>query len=242
MRISIVNAVTSVTATSEDANYPAANLLRPDQPFIPWKATGTGDQTLSVTLTQASKLIVLVRANFITATIAGVPATIQRNVVNWRYQHAILLSSPVSSFSVVIPSQSPTEDSVLKLGGIWAGPVEVPPRDLLYDVGMDTIPAWVDIKPDHNGWVERLTLGQPRGTLSAQRIGRIVRATPGLNDELRAWAEIDRKCWEADKFAVFLNAGDPSLALIARRSGSLAWTRNRFNIVEGHMDLEEVIQ
>jgi hypothetical protein len=244
LRFSFLNALTSVTATSEDSGYPASNLLTPRAPFIPWKSTSTATQTLSLTMSEASDLILLVRANFTEATIGGVEVDLSRNFVNWRYQLVHLLSSGVTTLSVVIPTQATTDGaSYFSLGGIWAGPQVLPPLDFRFDVSPETLVGEITVKPDHGGWAEVMRLGEPRASFAVTRVAtKLRRLSPGRGDSLQSWSEIDRQCWEAEVFAMAFNAGDDSAAYVCRRIGAIDWNRNRLNIAEGALKLEEVIQ
>lgn len=243
-RYSFANLLTVAAATSEDADYPASNLLHPERPFMPWKSTSTAEQTLTLTLSGAVSLVILVGANFTQATLNGNAITIGRSPFNRRYQYGTAILPAVASLPLVIPSQTPTDGGTkFRLGGIWAGASVVPPMNPRFNVEHTTLTPILDLQPEHQGWRERLFMGDPIVNLRVSRVARTTRLTPALNDHLRRWADIDRQVMEADYFGLFLNAGDSSQAYVVRvREPEITWQRARLKLSESEYDLEEVIR
>lgn len=245
-------------SSQQSASFAAQNVKTPQRPFFPWRTGATGDQNVVVDFGSAKvvEALVLVRTNFVTARIQGNPSdswgapafdqlvTIDENPQNGRNQYGSILTGFNYRFlRILIPSQTPIDGvGYYLLGGIWAGTQVRPPSNFLYQVNYDTIEPLVDLQPDHKGWRQRLTLGEPVAKLTAKRKARTGFPQPFVNDHLRRWTALDRQMREADFFAFLLDNGDPSQSYVMRRISEMAWSHNRQRLSEGDLILEEAIQ
>lgn len=248
----------TIVGSTENENFPASYAAEPQSPFLPWRTTALGDQSLVIDFgaQTAVTLLLLIRTNFASATIQGnatdswtSPAfsqavTIARNPFNWRYQHGVVLSGfSYQYMRVLIPSQTPVDGAgAYILGGVWAGATVRPPMNPRADVVFETLQPFKDVGPDDDAWRERLYLGEPLVRMRMTRLARVTRLSPGLDDQLQQWSEIDRQMYAADRFAMFLDAGDPSQAYVVRGIHALTWDRRRLNVAEGRFELEESIR
>lgn len=262
-RISYTNLVAdgTVTASSESADYPAENVKQAGQPFLPWRTAALGVQTLVVDLgvTPATQvLLILNRTNFVTATIEantsdswGSPAlsqpiTIAENPVNGRYMHSLVFQNfPYQFVRLVIASQTPVDAAAYYLlGGLWVGECITVPSNVLADIEITTKQPRKDLRPPHEGWLERLVLGEELAVLTVPRQAKATRIAPLRdNDKLSRWALIDRLIWRAGRFAFFFNAGDPTQGYIVFTDvDNITWRMANRLRATGDWRLEESLQ
>lgn len=173
--------------------------------------------------------------------------TIVRNVFNGRYQHShvppVTVPFNYRYFRLVIPSQAPPDGAVVyRLGGLWAGVIVKPPSNFRMAFNVRVRDPRVDVAPEHGGWRQRLTLGEPSVVLSTTRQARVNKLTPGLGDHLASWLDIDRQARSADIFAVYFNAGDPTQGYVMRRLNDVEWDRDRHRLMTSPYEIEEVIR
>ena len=258
-KVSLLNRVVGATITGagSDPAYPAANAASPDRPFQPWKSTDLGGHALVVDFGAAVTLdtIALIRTNFATPVIYGnatdswgAPSysqtvTVGRNLISSRYHHvhAIVGSFNYRYLRIQIQPQSTLDGaSVYLLGGIWAGVWTVPPRGFRWGYALDRIEPVLDQRT-LSGALHRLRLGEPIAHATAQRQALLTTSPPGLNDQLAAWAEFDRKMADADSTLVWWEPTDPAQGWIMRRLAPPAWTVGSKKLAEGSFELEEII-
>jgi len=262
--ISIQNYVaatpTVITGSTAAANSPASNLSKPGRPFMPWRTTTGGDQSAVINFAAAKVVdaVWLVRTNFTSVRIQGNTSdswgappfdqafTIGLSPWNFRYQ----LGSRLTGFNyqymrVLIPSQTPTDGTTAYLlGGVWAGPIEKLPQNVRFDVNLATVQPSLDVAPQHQGWRQRLVLGEPLCRIAAMRTSRITHMMPGYQDDLTLWQSIARRVRENDMLAILLGAADSSQAFVVRpiNEAHWQWTRRRLLRAESPWELEEAIQ
>ncbi len=251
---------TTITGSSEAANSPATNLSKPGRPFMPWRTGAGGDQSAVINFGSAILIqaVWLVRTNFTTVRIQGNPTdswgapafnqefTIAQSPWNFRYQLGVRLTGFTYQFMrVFIPSQTPTDgSSAYLLGGVWAGPIEGLPQNVRFDVNLATVQPSLDVAPQHQGWRQRLVLGEPLCRLAAMRTSRITHMMPGYQDDLTLWQSIARRIRENDMLAIILGSADSSQAFVMRpiNEAHWQWTRRRLLRAESPWELEECIQ
>lgn len=263
MYISIQNHVaaltTVITGSSEAANSPATNLSKPGRPFMPWRTAAGGDQNAVINFAAAKVVdaVWLVRTNFTSVRIQGNPSdswgapafdqafTISLSPWNFRYQLGVRLTGFNYQFlRVLIPSQTPTDGTAAYLlGGVWAGPIEKLPQNVRFDVNLATVQPSLDVAPQHQGWRQRLVLGEPLCRIAAMRTTRITHMMPGYQDDLALWQSIARRIRENDMLAILLGAADSSQAFVMRpiNEAHWQWTRRRLLRAESPFELEELI-
>lgn len=250
-------ATATVTASSELGSSLATNVRTPGRPFLPWRTTTTGDQSVVLDFTTAKsvKLLLLIRANFTSARIQGNPTdswgspafnqliTISRNPWNYRYQHGVRLTGfNYRYLRILIPSQTPTDaSSGYLLGGVWAGGETRTPRHFRIEYEPETVEPKLDMVPEHQGWRQRLVMGDPLARFQFTRIATVNRYVPGYSDELATWKEIDRQIVDADIFAILLTTLENAQAFVVRPVADNKWTRRRHTLAEQEWSLEEVI-
>lgn len=254
----VADAGAIIAASSELADNPATNTAIPGRPFMPWRSAAGGDQSVVINFgaTRSVGGVWLIRTNFTSVNIQGNPSdswgapafdqayTITRSPFNWRYQFGVKLSGFSYQFMRIrIPSQTPTEGSAYLLGGVWAGPVESLPQNFRFDVNLATVQPSQDVSPAHQGWRQRLVLGEPLTRIAAMRSSRITRMMPGKSDDLNDWQDIARRIRANDAFALLLGDADQSQAYILRpiNEAHWQWTRRRLNRAESPWELEELI-
>jgi hypothetical protein len=251
--------VTTATGSSQQStSFSASNVKTPQRPFFPWRTGALGDQNVVVDfgVAKAVETFLIARTNFTSARIQGNPSdswgapafdqaiTIDRNPVNGRYQYGATLTAFNYRFlRVLIPSQTPVDGvGYYLLGGLFAGTEVRPPMNYLYQVNYDTIEPLIDLQPDHKGWRQRLTLGEPVAKMTVKRKARTNFQQPFVGDHLRRWADLDRQMREADFFAFLTDSGDTSQSYMMRRISEMSWSHNRQRLSEGDLVLEEAIQ
>lgn len=261
MYLSLVNQVrpltTVITGSSEAAEWPASNLHRPERPFTPWRTTGTGDQSVVINFGSAKAIdgIWLVRTNFASARIQmnssdswGAPPVDQLHTLiqspwNFRYQLGVRIVGAAYQFlRIFIPSQTPTDGAAYYLlGGVWAGALEPLPQNARFDLNYVTVQPTKDVGPNHQGWRQRLVMGEPLCRITAFRTSRITEMMPGYQDDLNRWQSIARRIRDNDTFAIILGAADPSQAFVVRpiNDAHWQWTRRRLGRAESSWELEE---
>lgn len=102
------------------------------------------------------------------------------------------------------------------LGGVWAGTLTNPPRDVFFEHDQERRRFYRDVGPDHEAWAERLVLGRDRYETRLRRQAKD-------DTELAAWREIDRQMDEAGYFLVVLDYGDPAEAYVMRCTERSPW-------------------
>lgn len=262
MYLSIQNHVaaltTTIAASSEAANLPATNVSKPGRPFMPWRAGAAGDQSVVINFGSAKLVnaVWLVRTNFTTVRIQGNPSdswgapafnqeyTVGLSPWNFRYQLGVRVTGFNYQFlRVFIPSQTTTDGTAYMLGGVWAGPIEPLPQNVRFDVNLATVQPSLDVAPQHQGWRQRLVLGEPLCRMAAMRTSRITHMMPGYQDDLNRWQSIARRIRENDSLAIILGSADSSQAFVMRpiNEAHWQWTRRRLLRAESPWELEELI-
>ena len=257
--LSLLNYVATAAITTTDPNGSAtADYIRsPGRPFLPWRTGALGAQNIVINFgsTKSVKLLLLVRTNFTTANIQGHPSdswgapafdqaiTISRNPWNYRYQWGMrVVGFSYQYMRISIPSQSTTDGSTgYLLGGVWAGDELRIPRQFRFDYDAETVEPLVDMIPPHQGWRQRLIMGEPMARFTFSRIATIDQFTPGYADQLLAWKDIDRQIRENDICALLLTTQDPAQAFVVRPTGDNKWRRNKYTMAEHQITYEEVL-
>lgn len=248
---------TVVTGSTQDATYVATNVKSPQRPFLPWRTTATSEQTLVLDFlgTATITFLALIYGNFIDVTVQGnatdswgAPSFSQatklsRNPWNSRYHLGIVLSGFAYRYMrIVIAAQTPIDGAAyFRLGGIWAGVSVETPRHVEFSVRYERVEPKRDLVPDHEGWRQRLKLGEPYTRIHAERVARMTIESPGYGDELMTWALLDRQMWEMDYFAYFTNLLDPAQVYVVRRIESPTWTPSELGLADSTLELEEVV-
>lgn len=237
----------AITPSSETTSYQASNVATPAKPMLPWRTAALGAQTLVIDFGSATALdvVALIRTNFASATVQGHASdawtspsyskdiTVARNLGNFRYQHVhrTALSAVPFNFRylrLLIPSQTPLDGAAYYLlGGLWAGRWATVPRDINWPYSVTRIEPGVLVEPDHKGWEQWLSLGEPRVEITVGR--RAVRppgGVPGLGDELAAWLELERLTLEAGASLLQIEPGDPSQCWVVGRNASPSWSHD----------------
>lgn len=258
--ISIANYVASATITGSSAtgDNPVTAISKPGRPFLPWRTAAGGDQSAVINFGTAKQVqgIWLIRTNFTSVRIQGNSSdswgappfdqafTIGLNQWNWRYQLAARLTGFAYQYMrIFIPTQTPTEGSAYLLGGVWAGAVEHLPENFRFDVNLATIQPGLDVQPTHQGWRQRLILGEPLCRLSCMRTSKVSRLMPGVQDDLVTWQDIARRIRDNDMFAMVLGSADTTNGYVFRpvNTAYWQWTRRRLLRAESPWELEELI-
>lgn len=254
IRFAPINLVELATATasSEDAVYVAVNARHPERPFEPWKTTTTGIQSLVIDFGTATTLtggsVSLIHANFTSASIQGhatntwgAPtynqAVTLTRAPNERYHHGhrIVGTFALRFLRILIPSQTPTDGAtVYRLGGVWAGGLISPPRDIRMEPTERKHEPREDLKPGHGGWLARFQRGEPLYCLYAEQL-------VDNDTELAAWREVERQLADADYFLTLVRDTYLAEAFVMRRTNSPDW-RHAKVWMTGSLDLEEVVR
>ena len=235
----------AIVGSTEDATYTAAMLRTPAKPFKPWRTTSLVGQSVVVDFGApvALDVVALIGANFTFAVVQGNAADswgsssyvqntlIARNPVTGRYHHLhdTALSATPFVFQFLrlsIPDQTPTDGAgYYRLGGIWAGLWDAVPRDIDLPYTPTCEEPGYLIEPDHKGsWEQWLNMGEPRAVIQVTRYARAGDPTPGRDDELFAWRDLERLMRERDAFLIQTEAADPAQGWVVRRAASPAWT------------------
>jgi hypothetical protein len=251
-RFSDLNHVATATVTApEQAGYPASNIKTPQSPRVVWRAPNTAAVRITVDFGSPKlvEMIVLVRPEFPSLTYVleatplsnnwvSPPISVSYNQWSRVFQNGYLVS-PGQTYRylrVEIPSST-----YQQLGGLWAGPLVAVPRDIRWEEQMITVEPVRDLQPDHQGWRQRLKMGDPYTVIRARRVAvNAAGAAAGANIELAHWIDLDARMWGVDAFAWYSNRGDPALAWIMRRVSETAWPIHQ-TVSESDLTLEEVM-
>ena len=259
----LADANITLTPSSADATYTAANLRTPQRPFLPWRTTALGAQNVVVDFLAARKVtaLLLTHVNMTSVTIQGnatdswgAPSfsqalTIRRNPWNGRYQHGVILSGFNFRFMrVLIPSQSVINGvAYYSIGGLWLGTINSTPRPHHWRVDYRVIEPRLETQPAHRGWRQRLKMGEPLTSVTLSLAARVNERRPGDNDQLRDWLEIERRQRDADYFVLFpisdepLIIPDPSQIIVSRNVAALQWRMQDLGLATAQWELEEVV-
>lgn len=264
MRVSTVNlvATATVTASSEDPFWLAANLKAPQRCFLPTRTAALGDQTWVIDYGSAKAVEGwgIINVNFASAKIQanatdswGAPSydsgllALGRNPYTGRYAYTHLSAQTFRYHRLVVPSQTPVDGAAYyAIGGLHAG--------LLPSVPGTTVPAirWayrasrleptVDVGPEHKGWDQRLRLGETRTRLTLQRLADAAGAPlVAGTDELSTWLELERQWFLADAALVWLRDDHPGLTWMMRIAQGPEWNLDS-HLSESDIELVEVVR
>jgi hypothetical protein len=253
----LVEAAT-LTGSTQDATYVAANAASPQRPFLPWRTTATTAQSLVVNFGAAKALTVvgLVRTNYVTVNIQGNAAdawgaptydqaiTVARNPWNTRHQHVHLpVAFNFQFLRILIAAQTPTDAAAYFLtGGVWAATdLTSAPRNPTYSLQIRRVEPVIEVQPRHRGWRQRASAGYPITTIRARRQASITLASAGSADELNTWLNLDRLMHDADYNLVYLDQGDASQGWVMRRVSEPEFTLDGPTLTEGDVEYEEVV-
>jgi hypothetical protein len=261
-RVGLTNliATATISASTQATGYSAENVKTPQRPFAPWKTTTTaGTQSVTADLGSAKAVdaVALVHANFAIARIQADDAptfnsaggnpqydqliTLTRNPWNGRYSHIHRpVTVPRRYWRIQIPNQATTDGATeYRLGGWWAGVFVALPRGLRWSYRIHRIKPKEIVGPDHEGWDEELVLGHLRTHIVVHRHA-VIGATPGLNDKLAEWLELERQ-WSELAFALFaLRDDDPSQVGVMKLISDADW-EVRIPAAEADFELKEVL-
>lgn len=265
IRYCIVNEVSAsagsivISGSSELTTSPVSNISKPGRPMLPWRTALSSEQYAVIDFLSPKTLtgLWLVRTNFSHVFIQGnatnvwtAPSfskscTITRSPWNFRYQLAVpLVQFTYRYLRILIPSQAPVDGTTaFLLGGVYAGLLERFPQNFRFDVEFTTVQPQQDVGQQFGGWRQRNVMGEPLAQLSATRMARTTRLTPGYQDDLQRWQEIERRIRDNDMFAIMLGDTDTSQGLVVRpiNQGHFKWTRVNDMRTQSTMDLEEVL-
>jgi hypothetical protein len=264
--------ITSLYPANDLAPYPKDNLKTPEEPYTPVKASGapssSGIWDIDLGATGTVDYIGFSRVNFLTMHVQGSNVanfatstfsgtrTVTRSPLNGRYNLTCFATTPTGTtpmtgryFRVGAVPQATVAESMLPaqtnylMGGIFMGTIVYPPLNWLWDVEFETIHPRKKQGPDDDSWEQVLITGNQRLRLRGKKIARTDHLGPSTADELARYMEYDRSLFEAEFFALCLNSGDPSCALVVRNDGDrVAWQRTTRNHVESSFELVEVIK
>lgn len=245
--ISLVNLIAAgtVTASSSDSSYPAANLKTPQRPFLPARTTATGNQWWAVDHGNAVTTEVwgLIHCNFTQVRFQADAAatfdsgaggnpeynelvTLARNRWNGRYSVAHVPASAVTKryHRFYVPSQSTTDGAAYyRVGGAWAGLVSRPPRGIPLGYRVRKHEPKALVGPEHGGWEQEVSLGDAISIITCTRQA-LIGPVPAVNDQLAAWLELERQ-WAERQYVLFrLDDNDNAQTWIMRRGQDPEWT------------------
>ena len=263
MLLSYTNYVTTATGPTEDAAFPASNLATPQQRWVPAKTATAAESrwTMPFGVARTLSLIILVRANFLTARVQGnnadswssppydLPVTITQNPFNEQHQVAIVpVGFNYSFLSILVPVQSPIEtpSTAFRLGGVWAGETFAPPGHFSVDFDHIAVQAVADVQPPHKGWRRRMILDNPIVQLRMKRRAHFTHLTPYLDDDAHTWMrDVDIAVRAAVRangaVALYEDLGNLTMGWIVQPIDTApAWPVNEVDTVENDWQLEEV--
>jgi hypothetical protein len=258
-RLSVENWVSSATITvdTQAANWPVTNLRYPQSPMLGWRSTSTALNQIIVDFgtPRLIEMVVLVHLNAVSTQIAlaSTPlgtdyvspmTTTQGNLWNRRNMVAFLITPGVSRRYLRVgltPGSTTDGAAYFHMGGIWAGPLVALPRDIRWDEEMITMEPTQDLQPAHQGWRQRLRMGDTYTIIRARRLAVTANgAAAGVNAELNQWNLIDYYLWAYDAIAWYSNRGNNSHVWIMRRISEAAWPIHQ-TVSEGDLVFEEVM-
>lgn len=246
MKLSFANLLSgaTITGSADLAGFGASNLKTAGSPFsAPAKTSATGAQNYVIDFLTATTIdfFGIVHCNFTSATWQGNAAntwgapsysqaiTIARQGWNWRYQNHTEPSGAGTPFSyryarLSIPNQTPTDGaSGYRIGGVFAGRFSTA-NYWRWALDIRTRLPRKDTEAEHEGWGDRVVLGDPVVEITAQLVDDVRRASPGLGDGLATWQELLRQVWAADVFWLYPNKGDTSACWPVRQRNDIAWS------------------
>jgi hypothetical protein len=252
-----------IYATTADPNYPAAFILDPTRPLLPWRTTGITQMDCSIDLGAAHSigLLAVLYVNYSTVAFFGSndsafgtllfssgPLATGQNLWNERYGLFYSLASPIACryWLVRISAGTPLDGQpVFSTGGVYIGPRLALPSET------DAFPGGLEWDEDHatdesvidqqtaSGGRQRLHVGPPKTILSYTRIAHVNSAAPGTYDALQAWRTIDITMRKRT-FLWALAYGNATEVWMMRRTSASTWPIS-FPVSRSPMVLEECI-
>jgi hypothetical protein len=208
IRFSFANLVAGASiagsTTFADPIHPASQVQSPQRPFKRAWSTNLSAQRLTIDFggSAALQVMALIHVNFTTATIQGnatdtwgSPSYSQAVTIdvspNDRYQYAhrpsVAIPFNLRFLSFSIPNQATTDGAAtFRIGGIWAGLIVSPPRDMLMMPEEEKEEYRVDLKTQDGRILQRLILDDPAWRITARRQAE-------TETELAGWRAIDRQ-------------------------------------------------
>lgn len=259
VRFSFTNFVSTATVTpsTEDATYVAANIKTPQRPFLPWRTTALGDQYAVIDFLSAKTLGLIEIANVNVATIRiqgnasdawaspsySVDLAVGQNPLTGRYQHAYLPSGfSYRYMRVFIPDQVPLDGAAYySVGGVWAGTSLQPPVNFLADIEVGAEWPILEVSPPTGAWIQQSRAGEPYVRMTLRRIARVERLTPMVGDRLNDWLVLDRQMRAAAPFALFMNAGDAAQGYVVQLATSSPWRLSRLRLADSELEVREAM-
>lgn len=226
-RLSLINHMSGASiqsVSSEATNWPAINLLDTRAPLFPWRTTATTAQNVVINIGTGKTygFLALINANFAVCEVAldtgtdfspaSFPTvTLEVGLDNYSERRARGYELPAPRTEqyvrISIPAQTPTDGaSYFSLGAVHLGPlVPIPRLEMEEEIEKVDPEEWLTA-PSHAS--QRLILGDPYVRITYSRIALMRRESRGTNDDLEAWAEIDRLIRAARVFAWYPNNGN----------------------------------
>jgi len=257
--------VTMVTG-SVDPNFPKEWVVRPEQPFQPSRMTNRNTVTWRIDLgaSQPLDVVGLIHTNAVSPITGGSSAvhggvsnsptwpagalpiafdTSKTNPYNgrrstwagfdldfYRYIHVVIDSTAAAT----------TPEPYWFLGGVWAGTRRDAGRDIGWNFKATIVQPRIDVKPDHEGWTQRLIAGEPFTRLEMHRLA----LRDGIDadaDQLRQWLDEEMAWEQADAALVMLREDYPPMTWVMRRLSQPEWTVAQ-DFPESDWTLEEILR
>jgi len=251
-------------STSTNPNYLPSNITSPERPFVPARTTNLN--TTPTTYWQVDfggsypiDVVGVINANTgaftlglsnNAATVDGPTVSVNwmQNPYNWRI-NGNWRPTPGSYryLRLTLNGTSPTRllgygwRSSYQVGGLFAGQMQTTPRDIGWDYKVTTVQPRVDVGPSHEGWRQRLAMGNPLVRLDMHRLVFRGTGAPGQNDQLYQWVANEIYWEQWDRGLVMLRDDFPEATWMMRRLSRPEWTVKQ-DFPESDWELEEVVR
>ncbi len=208
-----------------------------------------GRATFDFGTATAPGVVALVNANFTSATIQGNatdvwsgPSYAQAIAIgpagNDRYHYAHRPTTPAFSYrylSVAVSTGIATDGLArFAFGGLWAGAITSPPRDILMGPEESKLEARQDIETEDGRRIARIIYDDPAWSVTCKRLAE-------TEAELAAWKAIDRQWSAAPGQAALVMFRDayPEECYVMRQVSVSKWVHERI-WMSSEMELLEV--
>ena len=243
--------VSTTTFTETEA---AVGVRHPERPFLraysPDMSAGHR-VVFDLGTTATLDVVALVNVNFAAAWISGHATDDDWSSPSYgqfititpsptgRYTYGHRITSPAFAYrylSVHVATGDTTDGAVrFAIGGIWAGRLTAPPRDVRMDPDEESIEAYADLATSDGRLLQRVFLDEPAFQFTAQRHA-------ADESELAAWRVIDRAWATADGGYGLVTLRDdyPAECFVMRPTSMSRWRHARV-WSESELALREVL-
>jgi hypothetical protein len=251
----------TLTASSSASGFSVDQLKEPEHVGITWRSIGTGDAWVVINLGSAIPLPIIgaMRCNFRNFTIAqhtsdtwGAPAfgpvalTTELDFEGIAYRRWYESASLTRQFTrIFIPSQVPVDGAnYFEIAGLWAGPFTNLPIGNQPGYESEIVDPRDVRQADLGGWTKVIRTGETHVIHRWRRQAGKTPTAPGVSDEYRAWADLDRAIRVASFAGLFcyvIRIWGPGAIYCVRQLPNTTWLDGGLVVANDTWELTEAV-